>query len=314
MWKPTGVWPGTQGTSCGAEDWTDEGAKRLQDIMKGRSLPVWNGPPHPRFVPEWTSDTIDLCNEVIKNTQQELSLSGKDHDAWKAKRKEEQRQVLQQGLPMQNWGRQRQGWLDRKAIWDRPCRIGAVGSMVIKIKGMKLKVDSQGWVDRMGAAHSVRLALLRGAQEADGLRMSILDVVCSKTEVEMTGPGGANGPEKITCTFYIRFPAFVGLVAHEQWIPRISVSEICACPVEAYLFFGDGKERMYSGYHYQHQAGWDIKVDGVVPSGAGVDSVMLDRNANYNPDSKEAQSVNDLAIKPLPGVSPQEGGRRFRLG
>ena len=224
------MWPGTAGASLnGGAAWgaaaapADEGMKRLNGIMRGRTLPRWYGPPNPRFVPEWTDETIDLCNEVIKNVQLEQVMSSEDHESWKSKQRTENKQ---KGVPRCNWEKQRQGWLDRKSIWNRPCQAGAVASIVIKIRGMQLTVEESGWIDRVGAAASVKSALYKGAGAHDGFRDAMLDVVCSKSDKEPTG-GGANGPQTVTCIFYARFPAFLGLVAWELWIPRIVASEIC---------------------------------------------------------------------------------------
>ena len=286
------MWPGTTGASltggaCGATEPADEGMRRLRDIMKGRSLPRWTELPNPRFVPDWTKEAIDLCNEVIKNTQQEQQMSSADHDLWRSKNRMERKSI-----PRRNWERQQQGWLDRKTIWDRPCGVGAVASIVIKIRGMQLKVDENGWVDRTGAAHSVKLALWTGAGPNDGFKESILDVVCSTSDKEQTG--GENGPVRVTCIFYVRFPSFLGLVAYEQWIPRIVASEICECPAEAYSLFVDGKERMYGGH--QHLPGWNITVGGVAPIGAGIDPSTV-RNTIYNPESKVVEDMKDMAMK-----------------
>ena len=127
------------------------------------------------------------------------------------------------------------GWTG-KPFWDRPCKIGAVGSVVIKIKGMQLKVQD-GWIDRINAAHQVKAALMTGAAKNDALSESMLDIVCSKA----TDEGTIAGASRVSCTFYLRLPAFMGLVAKDHWIPRINKMHICNCPVEAYLLFGEGK-------------------------------------------------------------------------
>ena len=111
------VWPGTMGTMGtsipgGAASTEDEGWKRIRNIMNGKTLPRWREPPYPRFVPDWTKENMKLCREVIKNTQEELKISSVDHEDWKAKNPDSRKNV-----PKEQWERQRQGWLGRKAIW-----------------------------------------------------------------------------------------------------------------------------------------------------------------------------------------------------
>ena len=125
------MWPGTAGASLnGGAAWgaaaapADEGTKRLNGIMRGRTLPRWNGPPNPRFVPDWTDEDIDLCNEVIKNTQLEQVMSSADHEGWKSK----QRDGRQKGVPRWNWeNNDKDGWIGslsgivhaRPELWRR---------------------------------------------------------------------------------------------------------------------------------------------------------------------------------------------------
>ena len=128
-------------------------------------------------------------------------MSKLDHENWKAQQREA---AKRQGQRM-DYGRQQQGWLDRKAVWDRPCMIGAVGSVVIKIKGMQLEVKENGWIDRIGAAHQVKQALMIGAAMQERFRDCMLYVVCSKATVE--GTGASAGVSRVSCTFYMRLPA-----------------------------------------------------------------------------------------------------------
>ena len=244
-------WPGTQGASCtGAQSsadrtGVDEGMRRLNEIMAGRNFPqyvaIGNG--RPRFEPEWTSQSMALCNEVIKNISEELSISKNNHDYWRSQQTSEERkqwsEAKKQGHRMYYDQRQNQGWLDRKAIWNRPCRKGAVGSLVVKISGMRLDVGAGG-PDRIKEANQVKTALISGTAVQDGFTESIFDVVCSQAEAE--DGGRTLGVSKVSCTFYIRIPAFLGLIAFEHWIPRINQHTICDCGVESYLFFGDGKD------------------------------------------------------------------------
>ena len=117
-----GIWPGATGASltggaCGAAEPAEEGMRRLRDIMKGRTLPRWKEPPNPRFVPDWTKEDIDLCNEVIKNTQQEHVMSSADHEGWKSKNRDGSK-----GIPKWNWeNNDKDGWI------GRPSGIGPAG-------------------------------------------------------------------------------------------------------------------------------------------------------------------------------------------
>ena len=226
MWS--GIAGASLGGACGAARYEDEGVKRLREIMNGQSFPRWTTHPIPRFMPEWTVEAMDLCDRVIKNTQDEQRMSSAEHKVWRSS----QQKTDRKNLPRQQWARQDQGWLDRKSIWDRPCGVGAVASIVIRIKGLQLKVDENGWVDRTGAASLVKVALWTGAGPSDGFKEAILDVVCSKSDKE----GGENGSvNRVTCIFYLSFPAFMGNVANDKWIPRIKDSQICGCQTEAYL-------------------------------------------------------------------------------
>ena len=87
--------------------------------------------------------------------------------------------------------------------------------MVIRVDGMELMVQDGNWVNRTGVAEQIRKALLSTAGPTDGLKVAILDVVCSNTRAE--GWTQAAGLQKVSSTFYVRFPAFLGYVALGQW-------------------------------------------------------------------------------------------------
>ena len=298
-------WPGTPGASCtGAQGSAapagrpvNEGMVRLNKIMEGKTFPQYvamgKGRP-PRFEPDWSPESINLCNKVIGNTLEELTISKQDHDYWKSQQGDAQRRqwsdAKKQGQRMDYGQRQRQGWLDRKAIWNRPCMMGAVGSVVIKIQGMQLEVKD-GWIDRNSAAYQFKKALMIGAAMQDLFRDSMLDVVCSKATAE--GTEASAGVSRVSCTFYMRLPAFMGLVAYDYWIPRINKHIICGCAVESYLLFGEGKEPMGGT---RDQAAWNITVDGVTPTGTGCDPSMV-RNTVYNPAGTEAEDMKNMALK-----------------
>ena len=111
-----------------------------------------------------------------------------------------------------------------------------MASVVIKIKGMQLRPDPRTKrVDRCGAADAVKVALWKA--EVDGLGAAILDVVCSTTDKDeaTSGQPCAPGTERITCTFYVRFPAYLGEVAKNVWLPRLLILKIAQCPVEPSL-------------------------------------------------------------------------------
>ena len=156
---------------------------------------------------------------------------------------------------------------------------------------MKLEVEKGGWIDRIKAATQVKMALVRGVASQDYFAQSILDVVCSQAEVEVQEQGRV-GVSKVSCTFYIRIPAFLGLVAFDHWIPRINMHNICGCTVESYLFFGDGKEPRGGT---RHQDAWSVTVDGVTPNGTGFDPRMV-RTSVYNPEGTEAEYLMNMAL------------------
>ena len=87
------------------------------------------------------------------------------------------------------------------------------------------------------------------------------DVVCSKATAE--GTGASAGVSRVSCTFYMRFPAFMGLVAYDYWISRLNKHTISGCSVESYLLFGEGKEPMGGA---RDQVAWDLTVNGVTPN------------------------------------------------
>ena len=300
--RAAGMWPGTHGASMGGAAGAagptrppdyEKGWTRLNEIMKGRKLPQWMPTANPpRYNRSWTGEDFVLADQVIQNTLDEVAMSKADHDVWKQERRRRPR--TDQWTPRE---RHDQGWLDRKSVWDRPCKVGAIASIVLKIKGMKLKVDPvSGWVDRMGAASYVKLAVHRAAQEGDGLRQSIMDVVCSRTTREdqtgttMTDPG----VEKMACTFYIRFPGHMGEIAAGQWVHRLERSEIAHCPVEVSLLFNEGKERMFN--HGDQHTGWDISIGGATPSGAEL-SVNDVKMLTYTPGTSDAERLKEMAVK-----------------
>ena len=300
-------WPGTERTSLGgaagaasvASDrsiptstswYYNEGWQRLSNIMNGKApLPNWiGGDLHQRFERDWNPDDYALCDAIIKNTQKELERSRAEHEIWR-----EQEKVSNFGRPKHErcWGYHEQGWLTRKAIWNRPCRAGAVASVVIKIKGMQLRPDPRTKrVDRCGAADAVKVALWKA--EVDGLQSAILDVVCSTTDKDeaTSGQPCAPGTERITCTFYVRFPAYLGQVAKNVWLPRLLIMKIAQCPVEPSLLFGEGKERLYGVT--QDRMGWDVTVGDVTPT-TGVDAAAVKR-ATYMPESQESHNLKDF--------------------
>ena len=119
-------WSGTMGASCtgaqkpaaAAAGWiADEGMERLERIMDGKTFPKWTvTTTGTRFEPAWEDESVNLCNKVILNIFEELTISQKDHDMWKAwKRKEGGSATMRQG-PRRRDEQQQQGWLDRKAI------------------------------------------------------------------------------------------------------------------------------------------------------------------------------------------------------
>ena len=299
--KYNSQWPGTEGASLGGaagaasgarpSRYHNEGWQILTAIMNGKELPNWiGGDLHQRFDRVWDSDDHTLCDAIIKNTQKELERSRAEHEAWR-----EQERVKNAGRPFneRSHGHHDQGWLDRKSIWNRPCWAGAVASLVIKIKGMQLKKDLRtNKVDRRGATDAVKVALVRAGM--DGLDKAILDVVCSNTDKDeaTSGPPCAVGTERITCTFYVRFPAYLGEVAKNVWTPRLWTMKIAQCQVEPSLLFGEGKERLYGGT--QQRIGWDVTVGGVAPT-TGVDAATMRRSCTYIPETQESQYLKDLA-------------------
>ena len=88
-------WPTTRETG-------DQGTDRL-NIPDGEKFPA-----ETRCEPAWVSESesMDLCNEVI----------------------------MSEDTDQERWKTQGQGWLDRRAIWNRACRVGAVGSSPFKRK------------------------------------------------------------------------------------------------------------------------------------------------------------------------------------
>ena len=265
--------------------------------MAGKTFPryvkIGNG--RPTFQPAWTKEMMVLCNAVITNVTDELLLSKTHHDSWRSQQTPEERnkwcEARRQGCKQMYFDRrQNQGWLDRKQIWNRACQRGAVGSLVVKISGMRLDVGPGG-ADRIKAANQVKAALIAGAAPQDGFPDSILDVVCSQAEAE--DGGRTLGVSRVSCTFYIRIPAFLGLIAFDYWIPRINEHTICHCGVEAYLFYGDGKEPR--GGPHAHDA-WNVTVAGVTPSETGMDSRMV-RTLIYNPDGAESKHLMNMALQ-----------------
>ena len=118
-------WPGTTGASLfGAQSpaaaaagvTADEGMDRLNRIMDGKTFPKWivttTGT---RFEPDWGGESVDLCNKVIRNIYEELTMSSRDHESWKAQKKQERGYARRQGHRVRD-EQQQQGWLDRRAI------------------------------------------------------------------------------------------------------------------------------------------------------------------------------------------------------
>ena len=267
----------------------EQGWTRIKGIMRGRKFPQWLPMANPpRFNRAWTEEDLAMQDQIIKNTFEEADMSKEDHEVWR------------RGRPRSNQWQPRerhdQGWLDRKFIWDRPCKVGAMASIVLKIKGMKLKVDPvSGWVDRIGAALQVKLAIHRVAQEGDGLVQSMMDVVCSRTTREDQTAGASKtdpGVEKMICTFYIRIPGCMGELAAGQWVPRIERSSIAHCPVEVSLLFNEGKERMFN--HRDQHTGWDVNIGGVTPGKAEL-SIHDVKMMTYTPGTIDAERLKDMA-------------------
>ena len=164
----------------------DPGQQRLQDLLQGRAFPTWIAETTTTtggFHPAWTTELQEMCDAVISNTLHELEMSQQEHDIFKAKKKLEYKEAEKMGLP-RNYERQEQGWLDRRRIWDRACKSGAVGSIVIMINGMSLDVSPSGWVDREAAAVQVKIALLKAMGDHKELSRLMLDVVCSKSTAD----------------------------------------------------------------------------------------------------------------------------------
>ena len=98
--------------------------------------------------------------------------------------------------------------------------------------------------------------------------------------------------DKITCTFYVRFPGYLGDIARDQWVPRLEGTKIENCPMDVGLLFGEGKEKVYGQGTYH--AGWGITVGGVTPLAAGVNPYEV-KNATYVPGTRGAQCLKDMA-------------------
>ena len=268
--------------------WEDEGATRLNKVMKSRKFPEWIHTTG-RFEPGWNMDLMKLCDEVVRNTQAELKMSETEHEKWRSQKRDEKREAKAAGEWVSSHRQtQVQGWLDRRAIWNRACRVGAVGSMVLKIGGMILTPRDDGSIDRCSAANLLRGTLIASAAEYGGLKEMILDVVCSQADREPA----QNGVSKCTCTFYVRFPAWMGMVAKDTWIPRISSMRICDCQVTSYLMFGNGKEPLHESKSY---AGWTATVDGFSPPPMEYDPGFV-QNSGYNPDNPETEKFKAMAL------------------
>ena len=140
-----------------------------------------------------------------------------------------------------------------------------------------LKVHENNWVDRVSAAFEMKQALIKTAGPTDGLSQSILDVVCSQTTTD--GKPNAAGASKVNSVFYMRFPAFLGYLAQDQWVPKINRMRICGMPVQAYLLFGLSKEPLRG---QGNQNCWDVTVDGIQPSAAQMEPGRV-KEMCYNP-------------------------------
>lgn len=266
----------------------DEGATRLNKIMKDEKFPEWiHGTG--RFEPGWTLDLMELSDKVVLNTYEELKISEREHEKWRCDNGEERRRKRAAGEWVSSHRQtQAQGWLDRKAIWNRACRVGAVASMVLKIGGMILTPRPDGSIDRCSAANLLRGTLIASSAEYGGLKKMILDVVCSQADREPA----QTGVSKCTCTFYVRFPAWMATVAKDTWIPRICTMRICECQVTAYLMFRNGKEALHES---KSSEGWKVTVDGISPPPMEYDPGFV-QNSGYNPDNPETEKFKAKAL------------------
>ena len=252
----------------------DQGWAAIDKILGDRTLPKWNSESE-RFEPHWTQSDIGLANLVIKNTQNEMEMSKEQHDHRKAQDKAIGRPWDGTNLNL--------GFLERTNIWERVCKKGAVLSVVIKLVGLQLREKKHGGIDRAAAATQVHAALMFPASQYSLFRNCILDVVCSKADREQTG---SQGVIKTSATFYVRVPAFLGMIAHEQWLPRLRETTIMTCNVTAYLLYGTGKESM-GVRNAQH---WPTTVYGVEQKQDMSDYVKI-RDNTYDPESSLAKKI-----------------------
>ena len=81
----------------------DEGMNRLNRIMDGKTFPKWMvTTTGTRFEPDWGEESVDLCNKVIKNIYEELAISSRDHEIWKAQKKMERGPARRQSQQKQS--------------------------------------------------------------------------------------------------------------------------------------------------------------------------------------------------------------------
>ena len=111
----------------------------------------------------------------------------------------------------------------------------------------------------------------------------ILDVVCSKADKEQMH---AHGVTRASATFYVRIPAFVGLIAHTQWLPRLRDTTIMQCNVTAYFIYETGKETM----GMRSAQSWPTTVHGVEQPRDNSDLAMIRHNV-YDPEGDMAKRI-----------------------
>ena len=268
-------WGADRSQAGGAERVRDQGWEAIDKILGGLYLPRWNVEKE-MFVPRWESSAIDLANKIIGNAQAELKMSKENHEAYKRANKAK-------GLNPHD-GKQNLGWLERTNIWNRACESRAVISLTIKLVGLQLQERKHDQaIDRVAAATAVHGALLTIAGQGNLMKWSILDVVCSKADKEQMH---AHGLTRASATFYVRIPAFVGLIAHTQWLPRLRDTTIMQCNVTAYFIYETGKETM-GMRNAQH---WPTTVHGVEQPRDNSDLAMIRYNV-YDPEGDMAKKI-----------------------
>ena len=268
-------WGAARDQAGGAAPARDPGWEAIDEILGDKTLPRWNLE-RARFEPRWEDSDIETANLIIKNTQEELKMSKDKHDIHKRNNKTK---------GANPWdGKLNLGWLERTNIWERPSKARAVISLVIKLVGLQLQEKKNDQtIDRAAAATAVHTALLTVAGRSDMMKHVILDVVCSKADKEQMH---AHGLTRASATFYVRIPAFVGLIAHTQWLPRLRDTTIMQCQVTAYFIYETGKETM----GMRSAQSWPTTVHGVEQPRDNSDLAMIRHNV-YDPEGDMAKKI-----------------------